>query len=71
MNEIIINTNTRNGLLSAAESQRAVPFPDVERWVSVTRSSVGKTKASRSRTEDLKRASCLYLPFVTPQTLEF
>jgi hypothetical protein len=54
-----------------AESQRAVPFPDVERWVSVTRTSVGKTAAARSRTEDLKRTSGLYLPFATLQTMEF
>jgi len=48
VDEIIVNSNTRDGLLSNAESKRAVPFPDVERWVSVTRTSVGK--ASRSRT---------------------
>jgi hypothetical protein len=71
VDEIIINSNIRDGLLSTVESKRAVPFQDVERWVSVTRTTVGKTKASRWRTEDLKRTSCLYLPFVTLQTLEF
>jgi hypothetical protein len=43
MSLIVLNLNRRDGLLSAAEREPAVPCPDVAPWVSVAKASVGKT----------------------------
>jgi len=46
---MILNSNNRDGLfLSAVESERALPCPDVA-WVSAARLSVGKVETVRSR----------------------
>ena len=39
--ENVSYSDTRNGLLSAAESERALPYPDVARWVSTAVASGG------------------------------
>jgi hypothetical protein len=49
MNEFILNSNTHDGLLSAAEGEWAVPCRDVARWVSVARPNSGKREAAKSR----------------------
>jgi hypothetical protein len=43
VNEIVLNSNPRDGLLSAVEREPAVPCPDVAPWVSAAKASVGKT----------------------------
>jgi hypothetical protein len=48
MNEITLNSNTCNGLISASESEQAVPCRDVVHWFSTARSSGRKTAAARS-----------------------
>jgi hypothetical protein len=52
MNSIILNSNTRDRLLSADENEGAVPYPDVARWVSVSRESGGKTVAAADHPSD-------------------
>jgi len=47
MNDIILNSNSRR-TLGDAEREWSVPCPDVARWVSVARSSGGKTTATSS-----------------------
>jgi len=43
MDEISLNSNARDGILSTAESEQTVPCSDVARWVSAARPSDGKT----------------------------
>ena len=71
---LLVNSNNRDGLFSsAAESEWAVPCPDIA-WVSATRLSPGKTAAVTSRSglhvlqhrEGLKQ-NFSYLPFLTNQ----
>jgi hypothetical protein len=42
VNKIILHSNIYDGLLMAAESEWAVPYPDVARWVSAAGSSCGR-----------------------------
>ena len=49
MNEILSYSDTRDGLSSAVESERAVPYRDVARWVRAGRAGGGKTATVRSR----------------------
>jgi hypothetical protein len=49
MKEIVSYSDTRDGLLSAVESERAVPYRDVARWVRAGSASGGKTATVRSR----------------------
>jgi len=49
VSEILSCSDTRDGLLSAVESERAVPYRDVARWVRAGRVSGGKTATVRSR----------------------
>jgi hypothetical protein len=49
MNKIILNQSSFNELLSAAESERAVTYPNVAHWDSKSRMSVGKRATARSR----------------------
>jgi hypothetical protein len=79
MNEIVLNSNTCNGLLSTMESERAVPCPDIACWVSAARPSGGKTSAASLRArvqalqprEGLKDDLCICLHFLMFQMLEF
>jgi hypothetical protein len=74
VNEVILNSHTRNGLLSPAESKPSVPYPDVTRLVSANMPSVGKRVVTMFRVglealqprEDLKK---LVYPFVFPNVL--
>lgn len=45
MNEIILNSNACDRLLSTLERDQVVPCPDVAHWVIVARQSAGKTSA--------------------------
>jgi len=47
MNEIILNKNTCNRLLSSVKREWAVPCLDVVCWVSTARPSGGKTATAR------------------------
>ena len=49
MNEILSYSDTHDGLLSAAESERAVSYRDVARWVRAGRPSGGKKATVRLR----------------------
>jgi hypothetical protein len=46
MNYVILNSNTRDTLLTAEKNEWAVPYPDVARWISVSRANGGKTVAA-------------------------
>jgi hypothetical protein len=43
MNAIILNSKPRDGLLSAAKREPAVPCPGVAPWVSAAKAGDGKT----------------------------
>ena len=49
MDKVTLNPNTHDGLLSAAENERAVPCPDVARWISTAGACGRKTAAARAR----------------------
>lgn len=49
MNKITINSDTRDELLSASDSERALPYWDFAFWVSVVKGSGGKAAAARLR----------------------
>jgi hypothetical protein len=44
MHEVILNSNTRDGLFSAAKSEMAVPHPDVARLVRAARPNCDKQR---------------------------
>lgn len=68
---IILNSNTRDGLLSPKESERAVPCPEVGCWVSAVRPSGGKPEAARLHAGLQRGLRISDLPFPKFQTLKF
>lgn len=62
MNEIILNSDTRDWLqaLRIRESERAVPYRDIARWVSTASASGGRdSEVGRTRPENVSRKTKL------------
>jgi hypothetical protein len=68
---IILNSNTRDGLLSPKEGERAVSCPEVGCWVTAVRLSGGKPEAATLHAGLQRELRISDLPFTTFQTLEF
>ena len=58
MIQITVNSRTRDRLLNADENEGAVHYPDVARWVSVSRASGGKTVAAADHPAGGRAAAC-------------